>query len=325
MKKLNAFLFVPLLAIVVTACDKPGTEDRHTGTNIPVEIPVAPLGEYDVVSSRAGKGPMNGWQNTEVYMVYGESADGTFQGFSEAKKGIVVTGRTSFQPQLFYPVTNTIFLRGVHPREQVTNLDPDLGITGDKILYTITGQEDIMISNVVSGSVANTLKDQDERLHYNHLLTQLSFTMKGDEGFPSTLRVRYIRVKGVSVNAILDLNPDLDFNDPGILVFTDPPASDLTAYENQQGLIISDKASREAGYVMFRPGENFNIEIEFTNGEKVLVTNIATVNGGLDISAGNTEMGKHYMVELTFRCVGLLPSVTAEWKKENIGNENGWW
>lgn len=321
-------IFIMILSgALLWACGKQEA-GRPSEDRVPVEIDVADAGSY-VVVSRAGKGPMNTWYNTEVFMAYGESTDGTFQGFTEAKKGIVVQGRTSFQPQLFYPGSDkTIFLRGFHPREQVTNIDAELEMPASgKVHYTITGQEDIMISNAVDGSETNTFKGQGSELHYEHLLTQLSFQMIAQTGFPTTMRVKYIRVKNVSVNAVLDLTVQREMSnldDPDLLKFTDTPTSNLIAYHNESGLQLTGTATAEGSCVMFRPGEDFDIEVEFTTGDKVTVTEIS--KGGVDISAGKTMRGELYPVTLTFTATGMIPSVTAGWGTPvPIGDDTGWW
>lgn len=326
MKQLAIMVCVALFA---AGCMRENRETVVPEGKVAVEIDVSPLGGYELVTrADEGKGPMTGWYNTEVYMAYAQALGSTFPGFSEAKRGIVVSNKTSFQPQLFYPALQTVWLRGFHPRECVTNLGTDMEIDASgEVHYTITGHEDIMISNTLSGSEQNSFNDQNAKLHYEHLLTQLSFKMVCEIGFPSSYKVKYIRIKGVRINAVLDLNVEPDMtnpDNPALLVFG-AETGDLIAYENTSGLALPENNPTELGYVMFRPNENFDIEVEFTNGDKVLVTEIVRKSDGLDISDGNTVRGKHYLVELTFKTVGMLPSVTALWNPEDVGGSIGWW
>lgn len=316
-----------LLVFLLAGCDNTaGTDDAD---RIPVELYVSPL---KVSESGTRAGAMNGWYNTEVYMSYGESVapGGSYAGFSRTLRGLVADSKTNFQPMLFYPAGGqNIFLRGFHPRDGVTGLGSNGQITDNKIHYTLSGQEDIMVSNVVVGSMNNTLLDQGAALDYEHLLTQISFSVRvsGAVGnFPYELKLKAIRVVNVHNEAILDLNPALNYSDSGILTFTGDPEHSLTAFENAAGIIISQYHwLGPVGLAMFEPGVPFEVEAEFINGTKVRINSVLRNSDGVNLAAGNTERSKTYAVELFFKYQSGIPKVTANWTTVGIGSDTGWW
>jgi hypothetical protein len=281
------------------------------------------------LSTRA---PLDGWYNTPVWMAYGESANAAntaFAGFGRVLDGFVANNMTAFRPLLFYPPDGkTIYLRGVYPREGITNLGADGAITGDRIEYTITGREDVMVSNTLSGSRDAPISD-NAYLHYRHLLTWLSFTVKAAAGsvFPGTLRVTSVRVLNVSRNAVLDLDPTLNYTDAGILTFTDAPVSTLTSYDNEAGMQIAATASAEFGDAMFRPGEAFDVQIGFNTGDVLTIQELMTTTTPRDISlSGGTLREMKYRVDVTLSMAGFKPVVSAAWVEVQTGiDRENWW
>lgn len=335
MKRIAIISTTFIAALLLGACTK--VIDKSEPIKIPVEVSTMPLSKYneEEAETRAGRGPMTSWLNTQVYMAYGEAASDNptlFQDFKWAINGLVSAGgKTSFQPELFYPETDALFLRGFHPRECINNPQaPTTIIPNNEILYTITGQEDIMISNIVSGTAAWTIKDKelanpgDGYLQYEHLLSMLSFVMKSKSDYlPHTIMVKSIKVNRAKINATLNLDPAVDYN--SALTF-DNTEGTLVAFYNEDGVRPTAAGLAETGYVMLCPGDPFELEVEFVTptGYSVTVTDIKNV-AGVDISAGNTVRGNHYTITLTFDFIGINPNVTSEWTISEIGSETGWW
>lgn len=330
--------FILLFGALAAGCSKETPLDTPpvggTADRVPVTLRVGEIPGGEVSTEVSTRAPLGGFYNTEVWMAYGESATAestTFNNFTTVLDGFVGSNITVFRPLLFYPENGkSIFLRGVYPREGITNLGANGEIVGDRIEYTITGQEDIMISNMLSGKETAPIGD-DEFLTYGHLLTQLSLYLSNsdEDYFPSTLRVTSVRVRNVSRNAVLELDPELypDYNSPGILTFTDPPTSALKVYDNPAGMEVVE-SSRLVGSVMFRPGEAFDLELTFNTGDVVEIKEIRTTSSPVkDISEVNgTSMGVRYNVYITLSTAGFRPTITGAWVEQPTGIDvENWW
>lgn len=326
------------LVLAAAGCGKTPEPEQTQASKVPIEINTVSLPKLGLTTTR---GPVDGWNRNEVYMACYEENDSKpifANEYERALKGLVADNKTTFQPLLFYPINSTknIYLRGFHPRDGIVNLNADLEIVGNKIEYLITGQEDIMISNTVSGSTDNTMAAQYEagtggKLEYNHLLTQIVFTLKADASFPKSMKVDNIHIKDISKTAVLDLDPDLDWDDNAILEFTkDPLDTEISAFSSPRGYVLSTTESSQMAAMMIQAGEPFYIEIEFSTGDKVEVTSVID-SGGVDITEGHTERGYKYEIKLLFHSTGLNPSVTADWSVVNTGigpidpDQKKWW
>jgi hypothetical protein len=321
-------LLILSLGALVAGCSKDGPQDGETA-RVPITLRVGEAPGFEL-STRS---PLEGWYNTSVWMAYGESASAantSFIGFGRVLDGFVANNMTTFRPLLFYPANGeTIYLRGVYPREGITNLGANGEITGDRIEYTITGQEDIMVSNTLSGSLDTPIPD-DALLRYRHLLTRLSFTVRSTGVFPSTLRLTFIRVLNVSRNAVLELDPVAypAYDTPDILTFTDAPTSTLTAYGDETGRQVTTGISEEFANVMFRPGEAFDVQIGFNTGDVLTIPAIMTTGSDpRDISLpGGTLMGMKYKVNVTLSMEGFTPAISAAWVEVQTGTDrDNWW
>lgn len=314
-----------------------------------VELSVAvPDGYLSPVTRAYIPGCIDGWYNTEIYLAsYKEDvANGVpvFQGtYGRILRGLVDKTTTMFDPLLFYPVSGNerVHLRGFYPRRNCSDIpegfkgtDYDISPKNNKLRYNLTGKEDLMISNCVSGSMEDPLSGQGiaGQLHFQHLLTKLSFKLKAvTNSFPKTLAVKTIRIWGVHKQPVMNVdgaNADMD----AVLVWaddgTDVSGNSFVAYNNDKGLEITNYETAELGQIMLRPGEKFSIEIEFINGYKAKVENIKAQSGsGEDISAGGTARATGYIINIAFNSENSYPVVDAKWSDVEVKDPSGenWW
>lgn len=290
------FAYVLILLLAAAACDKKDDAPENKDA-VPVIVSVAPLEEAIPMRS-----PLNSWNMTSVNMALGEST-GVLAGFTTVLDAVVNNNITTFSPQLFYPNNgNTIHLRGYHPRVAT--------ISDNKVSYTLTGQEDIMICNTVSGSKSNTIANQGSagEVTYQHLLTQLNFVLYNNGTFPVSAKVTAIRIHNVSKAASLDLMT-------GMLTFSDSPTSTFAAYSNPSGIEVSTTPSAKLGYVMFRPGENFTVTVEFNTGDSVVVTDLSPSDIG-------SQAGYAYSVQLEFSGIEAVTGTMriVPWNNSGVTN-----
>lgn len=349
---MEKIIIICAAALLAAGCS--GEKPEAKPGTMKVELKAVPPESYLSPSTRAYlPGPANGWYNTEIYLASYKEDPGNgvpaFPGtYGRILRGVVNESMTMFDPPLFYPTdgNDKVYLRGFYPRRSCTSIpegfagtDYDISGMNNLLRYTLTGKEDLMISNAVSGSMTAPLSGQSTagQLHFQHLLTQLSFTLKAAaEGFPRTLAVKAIRVWNVHKQAVLDLDNAnqsdlgsiLDWEDDG----EDVSGNSFEAYMNAAGLEITTEQSSNLGHVMMRPNERFRIEIEFIDGTKAEVRNITDVDGGGDIS--NPDMGTGtarataYQINLTFASENSLPDVSAAWTDVRLDDPaagGNWW
>ncbi len=275
---------MPLL--FACACSEGGPNGNDG--RVPVELSVMDLA---VAVDAQTKAPLNAWNNTPISMAYGNNADLTT--YAKAWHGTVNRNVTSFSPLLFYPNDNSvIYLRGFYPRCAGT----ETSITGNLVSYTgLTGSEDVMISNKVSGQQSNTIKNQGEPgiVKYSHLLTQLSFRFRNDGTFPTSMKVAGVRVNGVRRDATLNLND-------GSLTFSGVAGSILTTSDFGTPYEVTTVRSTPKGIVMVEPGVPVTVDILFNSGDEITVSDLTIASGG--------AVGKAYEVDLTFKGTSIMAS-----------------
>lgn len=307
----DKLIFMLIALSIATGCNREA--DKDAKDRISVVINVTPLAAMSLTETDT-KAPVTEWSNTSVNMALGQTQGMSPSNYTVVLSAIVHNNVTSFSPKLFYPTNGEyIHLRGYHPRPVATT------ITDNKVKYTITGQEDIMVSNVVSGSASNPIAGQGEAgvVTYEHLLTQLNFILKNDGTFPSSVKVTVIRIKNLSLRATLDLTD-------GTLTFDSPSTDILTAYSNPAGLEVLTTSSAPLGHIMIQPGafgagESTAIEIEFSTGDKVTVSGLITEESGHEGEVVGSKAGSAYMVVLTFKGMEVTSSmVPVTWNKKDV-------
>lgn len=286
----NKFLYIFIIVLAATGCHK---NDFAEIDRIPVVLNVAPLSAQDN-DAEPTRASLNEWTNTSVNMAYGTSSPaGSLTGFSKSLNARVSGTVTSFEPKLFYPDNgDVIYLKGYHPRAPMS---------GNTVKYTITGEEDIMISNVVSGSKTVPIAGkvvEESTVTYRHLLSQFHFTVQNDGTFPIPVKLKQIRIDGVHKKASLDLmNETLTFEDD---------TQTIEIFSSETGVEILTTASIPFGHVMFGAGDNFKVFAVLS------IDGVATEHEVSLPAKTGSEAGKYYKVNIMFSAVRITSTMTCE-------------
>lgn len=211
------------------------------------------------------------------------------------------TGTISFAEgqKKYYPSDgSTIKMKSIAPSLAAEKLTITSGIA----TYTITGQEDIMVSNEVSGT--KTDKDNKE-LTFTPLLTKISFKAIRDASFAEDFNITGITIKQVPTK--LDLNVSA-----GTIAAASPETKgDLTAGGTFSNISVATTANTTAAnaiYLLpqatyeltittdkFFPADGVTITIKPSTGGNFLATSSYTITlnfKGKDISGTADVTGR---------------------------------
>lgn len=209
---------------------------------------------------------------------------------------IAEDGAVSFETPQYYPADGTsIYMKGFAPRKTITD---------GKVNYTITGDEDIMISNQISGD-KNNKSSTGKKLTFAHLLTQLKIKVIAENkaAIDAWGTITSIEVQNPSTSLVLDLKAGT------IAESATPNKQNLGLKGFTTGMTLPNKTAtpdaetaKDAGYIMLLPNASaytlFITTSNNTSGQAITTTLSAT-------SASNA-----YEVTLTFKSAKI--DVTAE-------------
>lgn len=350
-------IILPLVALALaalSACQSDQAPPAPQTEAKAVEIPVSQIA-VKPTETRA-LGPIDGLSYNEIYVAYAESAPGAYLTdpyYLRALKALVTYGISVFQPLLFYPnaggVCNNIYLRAFYPREGVTDFigsnSEIRAISSNKVHYQINGQHDLLLSSVVRGHYYETIYDQYEdngrigpisegaRLRFEHLLSRVSFRVARAASWPETLKLNRIWITKLSDRATLNLSKAVD--DADVLVFDAADDKEFLVYENTDGLLLPTGSSAVLGEAMIEPGGEFEVQVEFSSGEIVTITEIKANQYTINILGDDVDnatyhdivkRGYKYEIRLTFGNLGITTTVAAQpWVDVTVGDETGWW
>lgn len=275
MKKI---LFPVLALALVVGCSK---NDAGNSTNDgPVEIKIA----GSVVSPKSIVNP--GVAFTANYIV-----SATAQTYGSVAIGADVaatTGAITFNPLQYYPQDNTpVYLIGYAPVAAVTD-----GV----VSYTLTGDEDIMVTQELSGTKTTQIAD---KFLFDHLLSQIQFKIGAEAGFTGAGDITSVTVKDVKTDATLTLNgatPALTFD----ATVANLPTVGITSAAIPAG------ASVGAGCLLIGSG--------LTTITCDIVTTLASYSNITVTFANATLPGNAYEVTFTISRTGITPSAdVAAW------------
>ncbi|MCL3852205.1 fimbrillin family protein [Parabacteroides leei] len=182
------------------------------------------------------------FQQTPVCIAVGTSAGQ----YTENWDAIANEEEITLTPERYYPVDGSpVFLRGYHPVAPLTN---------GEVKYTLTGQEDLMLSVEQSGSLANRFSAVKTPLTYSHLLSQLNFTLRL-KGVPNTYHVRSVHLNGMAATAVVNLFSGkvepVGMAGP-VVVYADPGTG---------GFPVVDGVVTLPGYVLVQPEASLMLDL----------------------------------------------------------------
>ncbi len=175
---------------------------------------------------------------------------------------------------------NKTFLMGYYPNSGT--------YTGGVVTFNLTGEEDVMVTQELSGDKKTPMTTTGTKFQFKHLLSQLKFIVKSGENFGTGVKVTKIVLNGTNTSATLTLtaaSPALTFGND---------ATPLTVYEDATG---SDIASSNVAITtkMVQPGiKNMTLDIT-AGGTEYTGIPITIVN-----EANAPDASTAYDITLTF-------------------------
>ena len=225
------------------------------------------------------------------------------------------TGNTAltFEPeQTYLAEEGESVLIGYYPRKELSGTTNPASVT-----YTITGDEDIMVTGVQTGS----LVDKFETFTFSHLLTQLQFKCVGSAGaIGKWTAVASIKVKNVATG----LKLSLDKTSGAKLTITGTTDQTLTVKNCPSTISALDAETSPTGYLMLYPTTNMgtvsapiSLEVKGTYDGNAKTLNVTVSNIGEGVKAGYS-----HLITLTFTEDGKIAveSGIAPWQPGNGGS-----
>lgn len=216
-------------------------------------------------------------------------AVGTASGsYTECWEGIAGNNEITLQPERYYPADGSpVHLRSYYPAAPLEN---------GSVHYTLTGQEDLLLSGEQSGSIANRFHPEKSPLIHRHLLAQLNFKIKLD-GASDSYRIRSVKLNGLAQQARVDLFSEtvepIGTAAP-IVIYTDPGTG---------GFPITNGVVSLPGYVLVQPDAELTLDlvinIDGNPAHDKVFTNIP-----VKFTGGSSEGGSAYEVEISLEVPG---------------------
>ena len=225
------------------------------------------------------------------------------------------TGNTAltFEPeQTYLAEEGESVLIGYYPRKELSGTTNPASVT-----YTITGDEDIMVTGVQTGS----LVDKFETFTFSHLLTQLQFKCVGSAGaIGKWTAVASIKVKNVATG----LKLSLDKTNGAKLTATGTTDQTLTVKNCPSMISALDAETPPTGYLLLYPTANMgteslpvSLEVKGIYAGCAKTLNVTVSNIGEGVKAGYS-----HLITLTFTEDGKIAveSGIAPWQPGNNGS-----
>ena len=225
------------------------------------------------------------------------------------------TGNTAltFEPeQTYLTEEGESVLVGYYPRKELSGTANPASVT-----FTITGDEDIMVTGVQTGS----LVDKFETFTFSHLLTQLQFKCVGSAGaIGKWTAVASIKVKNVATG----LKLSLDKTSGAKLTVTGTADQTLTVKNCPSMISALDAETPPTGYLLLYPTANMgteslpvSLEVKGTYDGNAKTLNVIVSNIGEGVKAGYS-----HLITLTFTEDGKIAveSGIAPWLPGNGGS-----
>lgn len=178
-------------------------------------------------------------------------ACGTATGnYVECWDGVATDNEIVLTPVRYYPLDGSpLYLRSFYPPAPLS--------ADGMLVYTLTGEEDLLMSSELIGSQDNPFTvDEERRLTHRHLLTKLSFHLKLDAADTNKYNIRALHLNGLTRQVTLSLLTEELSSDATTLSVT---VYDAT--EGGSGFPFEDGAADLPGYVLVQPEAEFTIDL----------------------------------------------------------------
>lgn len=285
----------------MTACTSEGDPIDNIDNGQPVEIK-ASAGIGEIITKTTGViTDGTAVDDIEFIITEGESAptDWSTATLTETNATIAADKKLSFTTPQYYNSKASIksFLVGYHPKAAGS------GSRNKNIVsYTITGQEDIMCTEVKSGNKTDN-KDTDLNIKFEHQLAQYSFQiLAGDKQAVDTWgKIKSIELIGQQTTAELTLNTNT-------LTFTGGATNTITVGTTETGFDPTNPTTTAVQFgdpIMVQPGQkDMKVKVVTTNNPDGIEVPLTVA------SVASTS----YIVTLTFKATEIGATATiGEW------------
>lgn len=186
---------------------------------------------------------------------------------------VAAAGVVSLTNKQYYPVDGSdVYITGYAPKSTATD---------GAVSYTLTGQEDVMMTQQLSGSKATATALAFE---FKHKLTQLKFKVMASSSFPTGVTVTEIKVNGTKTAASLALKD-------GMLTFSGNAAPVMAFTGKSYAVTAAGTAATEV--VMVEPAVPLTLDVTINDGSTT------TVFSDVSITL-TTKAGSSHLITLTF-------------------------
>lgn len=221
------------------------------------------------------------------------------------------TAITFATTQTYSPENGKSVLIGYYPRAILS------GQSNPTITYTITGDEDIMATEIQTGA----LNKKFTPFTFLHLLTQLQFKCTGSaEAIAKWTAISSIKVKNVATSLTLAL----DETDGATLTATGSADQNLSVKNCPTAVSAADAENPTTGYLMLYPVANMGtadgaisleVSATYSGTAKTHTVVINNIEGG-------AKKGHSHLITLTFAEDGTIVAEAgiAEWQPGNGGS-----
>lgn len=276
------FSMLAMVAMVSCSSEEGINPDDNTPVEIKLNAGVNTVTKAIVTTENLSKAYFANGNETNVYTTTPWTAN-------------IANGKITFDPAQYYPGDNSsIYIKGFAPE----------GIYKEGVVsYTITGDEDIIVSEEINGSKNTPMTE----VAFGHLLTQLQFEVVAANSDVTT-------AWGILSSIELTEQPtalELDLSKNELAKATIPVLTSLTTKGYTAAAIPTTATS--AGYIMILP-EQTSIPLKITTIDGGVKTVTAQLAGGVA-----TAKGKAHKITLTFAAEVTATATVTEWGIDGAG------
>lgn len=212
------------------------------GDTLAVEVSVTPSVPIRLYTGIRTRALVDVFDGTPVAIAVGTTSGQ----YADSWHGTASAGEIVLTPQRYYPADGSaLFLRGYYPVAPLQN---------GAVQYTLTGQEDLMLSVEQDGALERRFDAVATPLTYSHLLSQLNFTLKLKNA-PSGYKVRSVTLNGLASTATVNLATGViePSGDAGpVVVYAD---------DGTGGFPIVNGVVTLPGYVLVQPEATLTLDL----------------------------------------------------------------
>lgn len=271
------FLYLLLTVLLLTSCSK-----FESDLNESDFMAIRPYCQVDfTTNTKASIDNTQFPENTRgVFnlMAYSGVGAPTNKYFVNEIANSLTAGKIELETPKYYPNNSEekLYFYAYSP----SNVIIDNGDSMPDVKYTITGQEDIITSQVLEGigkSLPHEIQKQPQFI-FKHKLKKVKFSVVSLIG---TKILKSIKIIGVKSSATLKVKED-------ILVWDEKSITDFTVYENSKGIEITVLPLLLDCSVMFEPGLTFDIKVTTITNEELSTSVTLTGDGAGEEGVSHT-------------------------------------